>query len=758
MGMTVSVSKGRTAILHDVRKEISANVDTDLIMDNEIFIDELAQYKYDLVAYTDAHFQPYIDQFNEGKKPSRQIKESYTEHLAKENDKLIKKAEENKKNGVKASVRKPTQLAHEYVLQFGNRENNSTLQMDGETEKAYKERMKGNKEGLRKALEDLQEKYPHAHVLLATYHQDEPNGTPHMHVLVQFEGEDYANGKGLSHRISISKALELDGLERSGNRGDYAINRWTNSVKEDILAPQLKLYLNEDREILDDKRKHEDIVFFREKAKAEAEALKAERDLTKAEAEALKAERNLTKETHNNLDSEIDRQKEYVKALKEGGSFTNEQGERERIDYYDSVAHMEFTREQLKENVEAYEKGGFFYDWEKQEAHSIPDGGIAKLVKDAEETAASITKNANLKAEKLVDGLETYETNERRRIDDAMKEYEKEQKDSIKEKLKEQRGQIEKNNETVTDQFEHIKKNYTTLADQETDISQRTERIRELDGQINGKEKEIQALNEIGSKMDVQELNIHSEQVGGFLSKREVTVIEDISPVELQKVFQRANIGADIQNAVKQAQTAAQGIINQAQEQAGTMLAQNQALIDQAKEASAKNKQRKAELDRLENTIKEKNAELLQQNKQLSSENAKLTSDIVGLTEERNALLRDKKFILDTFDELEAKNKDLNAKVEAKTAFIDAELSPDQLKEMMDDSTVHNIAMTAALDTCKQLHDKGLLTTSPEMAFNKIDQKRIRDRLKDLIPDFVQKVKDHMIEMAERVISHHRTR
>ena len=157
MSMTVSVSKGRTSILHDVRKEISANVDVNLTEGNEIFIDELAEYKHNLVAYTDAHFQPYIDEFNEGKKPSRQIQETYTEHLAKENEKLIKKAEENKKNGVKSSVRKPTQLAHEYVPQSGNRDNNSTLQVDGETEEQYRERLKGNREGLQEALEQLRE-------------------------------------------------------------------------------------------------------------------------------------------------------------------------------------------------------------------------------------------------------------------------------------------------------------------------------------------------------------------------------------------------------------------------------------------------------------------------------------------------------------------------------------------------------------------------------------------------------------------------
>ena len=41
MSQTVSMSVGRVAILHDIRKEISDNVDQTLITRNEIFIDKL---------------------------------------------------------------------------------------------------------------------------------------------------------------------------------------------------------------------------------------------------------------------------------------------------------------------------------------------------------------------------------------------------------------------------------------------------------------------------------------------------------------------------------------------------------------------------------------------------------------------------------------------------------------------------------------------------------------------------------------------
>lgn len=262
MSQTVSMSVGRVAILHDIRKEISANVDQTLITRNEIFIDKLKKYNYDLKAFTNDKFQKFIDEYNSKQsRPERRKTRSYVEMIEEENKKLINKAEDNKKKGIKSSVRKPTQLAHEYVLQIGNKDTNSTLTADVEKNKQY----------CREVLEEIEKKYPHVEVLLATYHADEPQGTPHMHILVQFTGEGYK--QGLNKQISISKALEQDGFERSNNCGDYAINRWVEDVKDNIMTPKLERIYGEEREILNDKRSHEDIRFFRKKAKEEAEAL-----------------------------------------------------------------------------------------------------------------------------------------------------------------------------------------------------------------------------------------------------------------------------------------------------------------------------------------------------------------------------------------------------------------------------------------------------------------------------------------------------
>lgn len=638
MSMTVSISKGRTAILHDIREEISANVDEKLIENNEIFINELDQYDNNLVAYTDAHFQPYIDEYNEGKKNCRQIHETYTEHIAKENEKLIAKAEENKRKGVKASVRKPTQLAHEYVLQFGNRENNSTLPMENELEEKdgktivkpeYYERMRANKEGLREALEQLREKYPHAHVLLATYHQDEPNGTPHMHILVQFEGEEYS--KGLSHQISISKALELDGLERSQNRGDYAINRWTKDISDNILETQLEKHLSQEREILGEHRKHEDLPFFREKAKAEAEALKAERELTQ--------------DTHDRLDGEIDRKREQAEALKEGGAYTNEQGEREYIDYDESIKHLESEQEHLSKNAFAYRDGGWFYDYDKEDGFLIPEGGIEQKIKDAETEAERITGEASAKAEqitkdandrfdKMLDQIEDYKASQTAQIDLDIQKYAQEQKKAVQGELEGLRGElnqtrdaITKNNGLIQGQVDRYQKNETALKAQESTINAKTAQVKELDEQLTAKAASVERISKSFDRIaervpehDAPEPVIKAHKVidqeKGFMreevSHKEYSVSIPASSLEDAKELQR-EIGdlytkhytketfKELSDASeRQAKEQADRMIAKAQErirQADNVLHQQQQIIEQANQQALRIKE-KAERER----------------------------------------------------------------------------------------------------------------------------------------------------------------
>lgn len=271
MAKTISMSVGRVSILHDIRQEISPNVDPTLSHQNRIFIDKLAEFNYDIEAYTNAKYQPYIDEYNARQtRENRKKTKPYTELIAEENEKLIQKAEDNKRKGIKMSLRKPTKLVHEYVLQIGDRESDGVSSVNTD--------INAHRELAYRTIKEIEKRYPHAEILLAVFHADEPNGTPHMHLLIQFIGEDYK--QGLSHQISMSKALELDGFPRSQNRGDYAINRWCKEIKDSIMTPLLNEIMHEERKELNEHRKHEDIRFFREKAKVEAKALKEEREAT----------------------------------------------------------------------------------------------------------------------------------------------------------------------------------------------------------------------------------------------------------------------------------------------------------------------------------------------------------------------------------------------------------------------------------------------------------------------------------------------
>jgi vacuolar-type H+-ATPase subunit H len=447
MGYTISMSVGRVAILHDIRKDISANVDVDLIGRDEIMVDKLAGYNYSVEAYTNAKYQPVLDEYNNRQtRPERMKMKPYTEYIKEENDKLLKKAEDNKKAGIQTATRKPTKLVHEYVLQFGDRESNSTLTADNELCKSY----------YRAVIEDFQQKYPHCDILLATYHADEPNGTPHVHILVQFDGEGYT--KGLSKQISMSKALECDGFERLQVRGNYAINRWTQDVQDTIMTERLHDIVHADREVIGDHRKHEETAIFRAKAKAEAEALKdirAESAELSQEIEKKEIVRDRINQDvadkideFNKLYDDSEDLKKELKTLntsksslnadiadlhKKRGKTANEliklENERDTLSKYDDMSKLltEIDTPELiqtrkgvlirgadVESVEAVFKSAALVEGATNKANSIIDNAqrhVAaadaimqnqkKIIDEANQKAATIVQNAQKRAESL---------------------------------------------------------------------------------------------------------------------------------------------------------------------------------------------------------------------------------------------------------------------------------------------------------------------------------------------------------------------
>lgn len=294
MSQTVSMSVGRVAIMHDIRAEYSANVDKSLSYRNTTFIDKLRDFNYDIERYTNARFQHAIDEYNERQtRDCRKKTQPYTQIIANENEKLLAKVEYNRAHGINTSVRRPIQLVHEYVLQVGDRNTNSSITAD----------IDKNREYAKSVLEEFQKKYPHVEILLATFHADEPNGTPHLHILVQYVGNEYK--QGLSEQISISKALEQDGFERSQNRGNYAINRFVEDVKDTIMTDKLSEIMHEERDIIGEHRKHEATAIFREKARIEEKHIK----------EVGAIQMNKIQTAHQNLETKRNEYQQYYSSV-----------------------------------------------------------------------------------------------------------------------------------------------------------------------------------------------------------------------------------------------------------------------------------------------------------------------------------------------------------------------------------------------------------------------------------------------------------
>lgn len=242
MEMSGSFSTGHVAYEHDVRETSTKNVDKDLSQDNMVMEDNLAPYYWyeengktmhrtqeeAIEMYVNEMMQPYIDEYNKGKKPSRQIKEPYVEYW--------------KKNGNQGKGK--AKLVYEAVAQVGEHATNGReyYQAKGKDRHDKKEMYK---EMYDKALREFKKKYPHLKVLWATLHLDEPGGTPHLHIAYVPVGENYK--KGLSHQVSIGNALACDGILRSETRSKegFQLSRMYAQVRNEIVKPKIGEYFKE---------------------------------------------------------------------------------------------------------------------------------------------------------------------------------------------------------------------------------------------------------------------------------------------------------------------------------------------------------------------------------------------------------------------------------------------------------------------------------------------------------------------------------
>ena len=237
MKLSSSMSMGRVAYEHDVRNSTQMkNVDYSKSNQNMILIDKLkdepGKGMERIASYTDKKYQKYIDEYNKGKKPCRQIKETYSKHFNECQSKAIN------------AGRKPAQLAYEVVIQMGNHDNigkefYDSWKMNDRTPEQLKTYFTMIYSDV---LREFEERFKHFDVLMASIHFDEPNGTPHMHVIFQPDGQGYE--KGLSQQVSLSRALACDGFERRETRSksDFQFVRASKYISEEIMPEIMKSY------------------------------------------------------------------------------------------------------------------------------------------------------------------------------------------------------------------------------------------------------------------------------------------------------------------------------------------------------------------------------------------------------------------------------------------------------------------------------------------------------------------------------------
>lgn len=202
MEIGTSMSRGKVAYKHDIRKSYKENIDQSLSKDNIVLVDNLNGMT--VAEYTNAKMQPYIDEYNAKQKRSdRKIDTDYVTYF----------------NNLAKSKR--GELAYETVHQFGDRDNLGGLYYSSSGEQ--RERLKNEfADTYKEWLEHFQERFPHLEILCATIHFDEPQGTPHLHLIWQPIGDNYK--QGLSHQVSIGNALSCDGIGRVGNRAEAKTN------------------------------------------------------------------------------------------------------------------------------------------------------------------------------------------------------------------------------------------------------------------------------------------------------------------------------------------------------------------------------------------------------------------------------------------------------------------------------------------------------------------------------------------------------
>lgn len=686
----ISMPQGKGSQMHNRRDyeklgyEVPDNIDSERTPENVTFVDKDVREAYEEI------FGDAVERYNEKQKREDRKITDYYEKI------------EHSKNGEK--------LFYEDVLQWGKKE-------DFEGNEQLREKAK---EALTEYAKTFQERNPNLHVIGAYIHMDE--ASPHLHL--DYVPVAHGYSRGMDTRNSLDKALEKQGIEVKERR---------RTVKDKETGENIEVELDEgrynNRTMAWKERERE---YFGEICKELGLEVEAERNINRKQLSVGEY-----KEIMAEVDGEIDRQKEYIEAMKEGGAYTNEQGEHGYIDYEDSIRHLENTREHLTENAFAYKNGGWYYDYDRSDGFAIPDGGIEQSVKDAEAKAEQITRGAETEAERIT-GEATAEA-------DKILAQASEQLDYTK-------NAIQKNNGIIQGQIDRYRQNETSLNQQADRISQKQAQLDNLDKELTAKaasvERISQSFDRIAERVpehDAPEPVIKSRKVidqeKGFMreevSHKEYSVSIPAGSLEDAQALQREIGDLYTKHYAKEGlKGLTEASERQAKEQADKMLADAQERIRQA-----------------ENVLQQQQQIIAQANQQAQRTRAKAEADKTAILEQAEA---------ERVSILGQAKEQLQSMAE-----VDKKLSPQELTRMLDDSTVTNLVQETMLATCKQLEERGLLgedelgrKVDAVGAFSNLNRNKIIDNMKDRVEDFIDKVKDHIQELTQNLaeVVHHRTR
>ncbi len=213
--LTASIHKGMGHIGHNNRTIAVPHADKSRQHLNICHTGIPIQEAYNIV------FGKALEEYNRGKKPSRQIKDYY-EHIMK----LYQAGEEKLQQAISSGASRKEQAKirstyqkpfQEIIVSIGNKTAyDGSFACGGENEElAVKV--------LTEYMAEFQKRNPHLYVFNAVLHRDE-NGVPHWHISY-FGWTDKESKKGLPVRLSEHGAFEQQGLGSDSEYGTIAFQR-----------------------------------------------------------------------------------------------------------------------------------------------------------------------------------------------------------------------------------------------------------------------------------------------------------------------------------------------------------------------------------------------------------------------------------------------------------------------------------------------------------------------------------------------------